>query len=659
MKMQKISLLSVISLFCLITVTLFTSSINSLAQNRSAYSVQIVSSSNEADALATIADLKSKGVESYLIKSEVPGKGTRYRVRVGKFASLQNAKAAGDQLIAKGVITEFAVMAYETPTSAVAVRREPKKTQAATNPTPEKQLTEKQQSETAETVAAPAEQKSSVESKEAAKETEQAATTGTAGTAKTEPPASAEPPVVTKEAPKTEIKPELKTESPETKSETKSELRTEPKTEPPASTENPVVTKEAPKTEIKPELRTKPKTEVSPEAKPTETKTDTVKAPAAAEASVSAEKEKEEPKIAMSPVADALAEFALAKSNWRLARRAAETDKNLRAIHFVDSMTGWAAGDAGAIYRTTDGGRTWKPLLSGVSANINYVYFLDWNHGWMIGDSTSKDDEGETVLLSTINGGRTWMIQKLSNLLSVHFTDLQNGWAVGRNSTLLHTTNGGVDWKPAEQIQAVVGLPVESSSYNFGFRDVYFLDPDHGWLIGNFYGRAQNNIGGLFVTSDGGKTWKRVPLTLETKYVSGRFTPGTINSVRFTDENTGSVTGEMKDGENRFFFALHTRDGGKTWEQHRTSVRSNLSTQFLDPVNGWMAAFAPREGSAEAVVYDSTLMRTDNGGQSWQTDFTAKGSRIRSLFFLSPQKGWAVGDRGMILRYEEKTKAMN
>ena len=52
-------------------------------------------------------------------------------------------------------------------------------------------------------------------------------------------------------------------------------------------------------------------------------------------------------------------------------------------------------------------------------------------------------------------------------------------------------------------------------------------------------------------------------------------------------------------------------------------------------------------------------MRTDNGGQSWQNDFTAKGSRIRSIFFLSPYKGWAVGDRGMILRYEEKTKAMN
>ncbi|MEK7833228.1 MAG: YCF48-related protein, partial [Acidobacteriota bacterium] len=426
--------------------------------------------------------------------------------------------------------------------------------------------------------------------------------------------------------------------------------------------ETPVTTK-AQKIETKPELKAEALPETKPETKlSAESKAEAPPLPVTTDAnSSSTEKgaEKDEPKIVVPPIADALTESALAKSNWRMVRRTAETDKNLRAIHFVDSMTGWAAGDAGAVYRTTDGGRTWRPLLSGVSANINFVFFFDWNHGWMIGDSTSKDDDGETVLLSTINGGRTWMIQKIPNLLSVHFTDLQNGWAVGRNATLLRTTNGGTDWKPAEEVQAVVGLPVESSNYNFGFRDVQFLDTDHGWLIGNFYGRAQNNIGGLFVTSDSGKTWRRVPLTLETKYVSGRFTPGSLHTVRFTDENTGTVTGEMKDGESRFFFALHTRDGGKTWQQHRTVSRATLSTQFLDPVNGWMAAFAPREGSAEAVVYDTTLMRTDNGGMSWQPDFTAKGSRIRSVFFLSPNKGWAVGDRGMILRYEEKTKAMN
>ncbi len=567
MKLPKISLLFVFTLCCLITAALLTASPASFAQNRSAFSVQIVSASNEAEAQAIIAELKTKDIEAYLIKSEVPGKGMRYRVRVGKFSSAQSAKSTGEQLVANGTIKEFAVMAYEPPTSSVAAKREPKKPQpqAATN-----SKTEKQPSESAKTIAQSANQKASEETKEPVKEVAQ--------------PEIAKP-VTTTESPKPVE----------------------------AMAEN----KETAKAENKPES----KSEAKPAVKVVETKSEAQTT--AANVDADASPEKEEPKIATPPVADALTESVMAKSNWRMARRAAETDKNLRALHFVDSMTGWAAGDAGAIYRTTDGGRSWKPLLSGVSANINFVYFLDWNHGWMIGDSTSKDDEGETVLLSTINGGRTWMIQKLPNLLSVHFTDLQNGWAVGRNATLLHTTNGGVDWKPAEEVKAVVGLPVESSNYNFGFRDVYFLDPDHGWLIGNFYGRAQSNIGGLFVTSDAGKTWKRVPLTLETKYVSGRFTPGTINSVRFTDENTGTVTGEMKDGENRFFFALHTRDGGKTWQQHRTSVRSTLSTQFLDPTNGWMAAFAPREGSAEAVVYDTSLMRTDNGGMSWQTDFTA------------------------------------
>jgi photosystem II stability/assembly factor-like uncharacterized protein len=161
----------------------------------------------------------------------------------------------------------------------------------------------------------------------------------------------------------------------------------------------------------------------------------------------------------------------------------------------------------------------------------------------------------------------------------------------------------------------------------------------------------------LFVTSDGGTTWKRVPLTVQTKYSSGRFTPGMLFSVHFTEVNAGTVTGEMYDGEERFFFSLHTRDGGKSWEQYRTPSRALHSTQFLDPALGWTAAAAPREGGADAVVYDTTLLRTDNGGASWRQDFTARGSRIRGVFFLSPTKGWAVGDRGMILRYEEKTKS--
>ena len=208
-----------------------------------------------------------------------------------------------------------------------------------------------------------------------------------------------------------------------------------------------------------------------------------------------------------------------------------------------------------------------------------------------------------------------------------------------------------------ESIEKLIGLPIESSNYNFGFSDVHFTDAEHGWVIGNFYGRARSDIGGIFMTSDGGVTWKRVPVTFQTQHNSGRFTSGLLHSIHFTDSNAGSVTGEMYDGDGRFFFALHTRNGGLTWNQLRTPSRATHNSQFLDPANGWTAAFAPREGGAEAVVYDTTLMRTENGGMSWRNDFIARGRRIRGVFFLSPTKGWAVGDRGMILCYEEKSKA--
>ncbi|HMV86764.1 MAG TPA: YCF48-related protein [Blastocatellia bacterium] len=597
-------------------------SISSQAQSRG-FAIQISSATTEAEAQATISELKSKGVEAYLVKSEVVGKGMRYRVRVGKFPTLQQAKVAGDHLVSEKTILEFAVMVYDPPATATAQRESKKKTVVAAeaeSPRPRKEEPAAPEKAEAGVVKSPEETKASV-----VEETVQPAVTASPIPAKPEP--RPEPATEMKPAPTAPTSPVAEIKPAENKP---AEIKPEP-------------TPEAP-----------PVVEIKPESKP---EIPAATSPAEMTASV-------EPKIATPPIADALTEAAFNKSNWKLVRRNAETDKNLRAVHFVDTMTGWAAGDAGAVYRTTDGGRTWKPLLSGVSANINFIHFLDWNHGWMIGEAikgigSRDEDEGETLLLNTINGGRTWMIQKIPNLLSVYFTDLQNGWAVGKNATLLRTTNGGTDWKPVTEIQSVIGLPVESSNYNFGFRDVFFLDANHGWLIGNFYGRAQSNIGGLFATEDGGATWKRVPVTLQTQKVSGRFTPGLLHSVQFTDASHGSVTGEMTDGEGRYFFALHTRDGGQTWEQFRTPSRATHSTQFLDPANGWMAAFAPREGSAEAVVYDTSLMRTDNGGLSWQNDFTAKGSRIRSVFFLSPNKGWAVGDRGIILRYEEKSKAMN
>ncbi len=603
MKMRRLIAKNVIC--CLLAAALSVSIAR--AQNRG-FTIQVSSPTSAAEAETIIAGLRAKGIEAYWVKAEVPGKGTRFRVRIRRFKNQTEAKAVAEQHLSRGAIKEFIIALYDAPSSESVARRETKPKSASTlapttdqikNDQPKVEIKNGQPK--VENIAGPEPAKANAEK-----------------SARASVDFPAEP-------------------RPETKTEAAKPLPEKDSAGKPAT--------DLAKSEKAPKPASPPPP-VSPES--------------ALSGAAANKIPNTDPAIATPPVAEALADVTINNDNWKVVRRSTETDKNLRAIYFVDSMTGWAAGDAGAVYRTTDGGRTWKPLLAGAAANINFIHFVDWNHGWMLGESSGKpsadENEGETILLLTTNGGRTWTRRSLPNVLSLHFTDPKNGWAAGKNATLMKTTDGGLEWTKVESIEKLIGLPIESSSYNFGFRDIYFADAERGWLIGNFYGRARSNIGGIFTTSDGGATWKRVPVTFQTQYTSGRFTPGLLHSVRFTDASTGSVTGEMYDGEGRFFFALHTRDGGKSWEQFRTPSRATHNTQFLDLTNGWTAAFAPREGGADAVVYDTTLMRTDNGGMSWRNDFVARGRRIRGVFFLTPAKGWAVGDRGMILRYEEKSK---
>ncbi len=51
----------------------------------------------------------------------------------------------------------------------------------------------------------------------------------------------------------------------------------------------------------------------------------------------------------------------------------------LKNLTFVDSLTGWAAGEAGTIIRTTDGGNSWDVQNSTVQTFIMDIFFIDKN----------------------------------------------------------------------------------------------------------------------------------------------------------------------------------------------------------------------------------------------------------------------------------------
>jgi photosystem II stability/assembly factor-like uncharacterized protein len=582
------------------------------------FTVQVASLPAEAEAQAMVKNLQAKGLESYWTRGEVAGIGTRYRVHLGRFATREEARQQAEQARRRGLIKEFIIIAAQPAASGAELSRRETKPPAskpsASKPSASKPpAAEPKAKRISEAPAASASLSPKPESLARAEETVAAASNKT----EAEPVAEAK-----------------KGDPASASGETMDALAArDRRTVPPQSVTRPPAQAQSGKTRTAAALAPVSREEPPPGKTPASTSRNTIAAPPA-------------------PI-----EVAISDERWEVVRRGPLAEPHLRAVHFVDSLTGWAAGDGGLLYRTTDGGRAWKPLTIGLSVSIARIFFVDWNTGWMLGDAPGKESAPpQTVLLRTANGGRTWARQPLPGVLGFHFADARTGWAVGHDAALLKTSDGGAEWKQYEGIEKLIGLPVESTTYNFGFCDVHFIDGARGWAIGNFYGRARNHLGGLFATTDGGATWQRVPLSVKTQHSSSRFTPGLLHTVRFTDLGTGTVTGEMQDGEERYFFALHTQDGGKTWQQARVPGRTAQRAHFLNPAYGWLAAVTPRKQQSAETSYDTSLKRTADGGASWQEAFTARGGQIRAVFFLAPTKGWAVGDHGLILRYEDRGK---
>src|SRR4030042_5148406 len=58
--------------------------------------------------------------------------------------------------------------------------------------------------------------------------------------------------------------------------------------------------------------------------------------------------------------------------------------QTLRTIYFIDSKTGWAAGDSGIIVHTRDGGQSWEVQQSNISGQILDIFFINEQQGWAL-----------------------------------------------------------------------------------------------------------------------------------------------------------------------------------------------------------------------------------------------------------------------------------
>ena len=119
-----------------------------------------------------------------------------------------------------------------------------------------------------------------------------------------------------------------------------------------------------------------------------------------------------------------------------------------------EQVRGWAVGFDGTIRATSNGGVTWEPQSSAVSADLLSLTFATPNQGWVVGSNGT--------ILVTSNGGTTWNLQTsgvTTDLTGISFIDERQGWVVGSNGTILATTDGGETWTPQVQLNDLTIAP--------------------------------------------------------------------------------------------------------------------------------------------------------------------------------------------------------
>jgi photosystem II stability/assembly factor-like uncharacterized protein len=198
-----------------------------------------------------------------------------------------------------------------------------------------------------------------------------------------------------------------------------------------------------------------------------------------------------------------------------------------------------AVGERGHILFSRDRGASWTQADVPTRALLTGVVMQDGQLGWAVGH--------DSVVLRTRDGGLTWERVRYAPenerpLLDVWFADAQRGLAVGAYGELIATTDGGTTWEPRRV----------NGEDDFHLNQIAVAKDGALYLAGE--------AGRLYRSGDGGASWEVLPSPYQ-----------------------GSFFGvlPLSDGPLLAFGLrgnLHrSLDGGRTWERIETDTVATLN----------------------------------------------------------------------------------
>ena len=283
---------------------------------------------------------------------------------------------------------------------------------------------------------------------------------------------------------------------------------------------------------------------------------------------------------------------------------------------FVTPQVGWIAEDGeaaplpGAVFMTTDGGKTWTGANQG-NWSILQVNLVSATDGWALSDRP----QGRNFLVHSTNGGQSWtqVLPAPYPSADLSFVSPEIGFGVGLPSdpsAVLGTTDGGWTWSQVSE------LPNRLQAVS-----VSFADEDAGLVLANT--TPSGGARTLLTSSNGGRTW--VPE--QTPAITG---VSTLPFLKLFKNGAGLL--QSGGYPNNVLDSKQSQDA--PWAKQTSLPGGWTEFSFLDTEHGFMA----QNGHSTA-----TLSVTTNGGTTWIPLLTLPAdTTVQALDFVNADDGWMI-----------------
>jgi len=285
----------------------------------------------------------------------------------------------------------------------------------------------------------------------------------------------------------------------------------------------------------------------------------------------------------------------------------AESDPNVIYVGGGEKTVRGNVSSGYGVWKSEDAGKTWVSLGLEKTRHVSRIRIhpRDENIAWVASMGNLYKDNPDRGIFKTIDGGKTWKKVLFVNS-SVGAVDLEvdpnnprilfaSTWKIrrrpydlssgGEGSGLFKSTDGGNTWK---EITTNKGLP--EGTWGISGVTVSPANSNRVWAI------IENDNGGVFRSDDGGEKWQK------------------LNSERSLRQRAWYYTriyADTKDEDVVYVMNVNyhkSSDGGKTFKSHRAP--------HGDHHDLWIA---PENPNRMIIGDDGGAQVTYDGGDTWST----------------------------------------